>query len=109
MTNGHSLILHCQATGFPQPTVMWQKDGHPIDTRHVTLLSNGSLYISSTVTQDAGKFICSASNIVGSATVSAVIVIYGGYAVTWSFDVCVKSTIYIKEQLKQDFQILDEI
>jgi len=40
------------------------------------LLSNGSLYISSAVVQDAGRFICSATNVAGSATVAADVVIY---------------------------------
>ena len=77
VTNGYSLTLNCQATGFPQPVVSWQKDGQAVDTSHVTLLSNGSLYIFSTVMQDAGRFSCKASNSAGSATVSADVVIYG--------------------------------
>lgn len=77
VTNGYSLTLNCEATGFPQPVVSWQKDGQAVDTSHVTLLSNGSLYIFSTVMQDAGQFSCKASNSAGSATVSADVVIYG--------------------------------
>lgn len=81
MTVGDPVILHCQATGFPQPMVTWQKDGQPVDTSHVALLSNDSLHISSTSVQDAGKFSCIASNIAGSATVTADIVIYGWYLI----------------------------
>ena len=50
-----------------------------MDTNHVTLLSNGSLHIASTIVQDAGKFSCIATNVVGSATVAADVVIYGRY------------------------------
>lgn len=50
-----------------------------MDTNHVTLLSNGSLYISATVVQDAGRFSCIASNVAGSPTASADVVIYGVY------------------------------
>lgn len=82
VTVGQPLILHCQTTGFPQPTVAWHKDGYSVDTSHVTLLSNGSLYISSSVVQDTGRFSCRATNIVGSLTVMANIVIYGGYIVS---------------------------
>ena len=77
VTNGYSLTLNGQATGFPQPVVSWQKDGQAVDTSHVTLLSNGSLYIFSTVMQDAGRFSCKASNSAGSVTKSADVVIYG--------------------------------
>ncbi|KAJ7383467.1 hypothetical protein OS493_027628 [Desmophyllum pertusum] len=73
---GSPLTLHCQATGFPLPIITWQKDGQPVDTNHVTLLSNGSLHISTTVVQDAGKFSCIATNVVGSPSVNADIVIY---------------------------------
>lgn len=62
------------------PMLTWQKDGQPVDTNHVTLLSNGSLHISATVEQDAGRFSCIASNVAGSTTVSADVVIYGTYA-----------------------------
>jgi len=41
------------------------------------LLSNGSLRISTTVVQDAGKFSCIASNTAGSTKVSADVIIYG--------------------------------
>ena len=59
------------------PMLTWHKDGQPVDTNHVTLLSNGSLHISTTVMQDAGKFSCNASNVAGSTTLSADVVIYG--------------------------------
>jgi len=59
------------------PKLTWQKDGQPVDTNHVTLLSNGSLHISATVEQDAGKFSCNASSHAGSSTVSVDVVIYG--------------------------------
>ncbi|XP_078361310.1 contactin-4-like [Oculina patagonica] len=76
VTQGHPLTLHCKATGFPLPILTWQKDGQPVDTNHVTLLSNGSLHISSSVVQDAGKFSCIATNVAGSATATADVVIY---------------------------------
>lgn len=77
VTRGFPLTLHCQATGSPLPMLAWQKDGQPVDTNHVTLLSNGSLHISTTVVQDAGKFSCIANNTAGSTKVSADVIIYG--------------------------------
>lgn len=76
VTTGSSLILHCRASGSPYPSVTWQKDGHSIDTSHATLLSNGSLYIASSAVQDAGRYSCRATNIAGSASVMAYIIIY---------------------------------
>ena len=77
VTQGFPLTLHCQATGSPLPMLAWQIDGQPVDTNHVTLLSNGSLHISTTVVQDAGKFSCIANNTAGSTKVSADVIIYG--------------------------------
>lgn len=85
VTQGYPLTLHCQATGFPLPILTWQKDGQPVDTNHVTLLSNGSLHISSTAVQDAGKFSCIATNVAGSATVTADVVIYGRCTCTMKY------------------------
>ena len=80
VTTGSSLLLHCRASGSPYPSVTWQKDGHSIDTSHATLLSNGSLYIASSVVQDAGRYSCNATNIAGSASVMAYIIIYGRFS-----------------------------
>lgn len=77
VTVGSPLILHCKAMGSPNPNITWQKDGLSVDTTHVTLLSNGSLYISSTVVLDAGRYSCKATNVAGSRSVRANIVIYG--------------------------------
>ncbi|XP_015754539.1 PREDICTED: Down syndrome cell adhesion molecule-like [Acropora digitifera] len=81
VTVGSPVILHCKAMGSPNPNIAWQKDGLSVDTTHVTLLSNGSLYISSTVVQDAGRYSCKATNVAGSTSVRANIVIYGYYCV----------------------------
>ena len=77
ITVGSPLILHCKAMGSPHPDITWQKDGLSVNTSHVTLLSNGSLYISSTLAQDAGRYSCRATNVAGSTSVQANIVIYG--------------------------------
>ncbi|KAK2567085.1 Hemicentin-1 [Acropora cervicornis] len=78
VTVGSPVILHCKAMGSPNPNITWQKDGLSVDTTHVTLLANGSLYISSTVVQDAGRYSCKATNVAGSTSVRANIVIYVG-------------------------------
>ena len=66
-------MLHCQAKGNPMPSLTWQA----VQNKHVTLLSNGSLFISSAVKQDAGTFRCIANNVAGSVSVTAVVAIYG--------------------------------
>ena len=42
-------LLRCQATGSPMPTVLWFRDGHPLqmsDARYM-MLDSGTLQISS--------------------------------------------------------------
>ena len=49
------LVLNCDATGFPEPKIRWEKSG-------IHLCGTKQLKISSTNTNDAGEYICIASN-----------------------------------------------
>jgi len=43
----HNVMLHCRASGVPQPSITWTKDGHPLtqsDMRY-RLLRSGWLAI----------------------------------------------------------------
>ena len=49
------LVLNCNATGFPEPKIRWEKSG-------IHLCGTKQLKISSINTNDAGEYICIASN-----------------------------------------------
>ena len=49
------LVLNCDATGFPEPKIRWEKSG-------IHLCGTKQLKISSINTNDAGEYICIASN-----------------------------------------------
>uniref|UniRef100_A0A8C1YLK1 Inactive tyrosine-protein kinase 7 n=1 Tax=Cyprinus carpio TaxID=7962 RepID=A0A8C1YLK1_CYPCA len=49
---GHTAVLHCQASGDPQPYVQWMFQKMP----------NGSLVISNVTTEDTGVYTCIAGN-----------------------------------------------
>ncbi|ELV11784.1 Hemicentin-2 [Tupaia chinensis] len=61
-------LLPCQADGVPPPHVSWRKDGAPLDPESLRLavLPEGSLRIHPVLAQDAGHYLCLASNSAGS-------------------------------------------
>uniref|UniRef100_A0AAV2KYV0 Ig-like domain-containing protein n=1 Tax=Knipowitschia caucasica TaxID=637954 RepID=A0AAV2KYV0_KNICA len=63
---GGNAILNCEVRGSPLPTIHWVKNGIniPINNR-IRLLDNGSLAIYGTVAEDAGNYMCVATNDAG--------------------------------------------
>ncbi|XP_066534980.1 inactive tyrosine-protein kinase 7 [Hoplias malabaricus] len=61
---GHTAMLHCQATGDPQPFIQWMvKDKVlSISSRRFQKMPNGSLVITDVTTDDTGKYTCIAGN-----------------------------------------------
>eukprot|EP00079_Xenopus_tropicalis_P024320 XP_012816895.1 PREDICTED: hemicentin-1 [Xenopus tropicalis] len=62
--------LECLASGTPLPSVMWLKNGTPVDTSgRLIIQSNGhKLLISSTESSDSGNYQCVVKNEAGSST-----------------------------------------
>lgn len=75
---GGRVMLDCQATGEPQPTIAWSRQGHPIpwDNR-LTVLSNSSLYIAAARKEDTSEYECVARNLMGSVLVRVPIIVQG--------------------------------
>ncbi|KAI7799480.1 hemicentin-1 isoform X1 [Triplophysa rosa] len=63
---GGNAILNCEVRGDPLPTIRWSKTGIsvPISNR-IRQLDNGSLAIYGTVSEDAGNYMCVATNDAG--------------------------------------------
>ncbi|XP_039417870.1 hemicentin-2 [Corvus cornix cornix] len=64
-----SLMLTCEATGIPEPTVTWFWDGSPVTpSEHTHVLSGGWLLrLTHAQAQDGGHYSCLASNVAGEA------------------------------------------
>ncbi|GLH10491.1 Protein sidekick [Gryllus bimaculatus] len=70
----HSVSLHCQANGFPSPSITWMKakgnqptDFVPLETNpQIILSSNGSVMIRAADPTHEGHYTCQASNGIGS-------------------------------------------
>ncbi|XP_076306056.1 inactive tyrosine-protein kinase 7-like isoform X2 [Tachypleus tridentatus] len=61
---GYPIMLHCKATGDPQPSIQWDKDNvlNGFDKKRFQVLPNGTLYISEAHMDDIGKYGCTAGN-----------------------------------------------
>ncbi|KAM9271186.1 hemicentin-2 [Morus bassanus] len=64
-----ALMLTCEATGVPLPTVTWSWDGSPVTpSEHMHVLSGGWLLrLTRARAQDGGHYSCLASNVAGEA------------------------------------------
>ncbi|KAM9344883.1 inactive tyrosine-protein kinase 7 [Symphorus nematophorus] len=62
---GHTAILHCQATGDPEPHIHWMVKDKTLDiskNKRLQKMPNGSLVISDVTTDDTGRYTCVAGN-----------------------------------------------
>ncbi|ERL87031.1 hypothetical protein D910_04433, partial [Dendroctonus ponderosae] len=66
---GETALLLCgPPRGYPEPTLVWKKDGMPldIDGRRIRTVDGGNLMIVDVRQHDEGKYQCIAHNVVGS-------------------------------------------
>uniref|UniRef100_A0A1A8KU06 Inactive tyrosine-protein kinase 7 n=1 Tax=Nothobranchius kuhntae TaxID=321403 RepID=A0A1A8KU06_NOTKU len=62
---GHTAVLHCQATGDPEPHIHWMIKDKALDisrNRRFQKMPNGSLIITDVTTEDTGRYTCVAGN-----------------------------------------------
>lgn len=85
---GTSLTLKCAAEGSPQPSVSWSKNGRPLESKdRVSIKEDGTMIIKSTRVADSGRYMCSATNVVGEMSEVSPVYIKGNYANSLSFSV----------------------
>ncbi|KAL9975068.1 hypothetical protein ACROYT_G012184 [Oculina patagonica] len=70
-----NVTIACTATGRPFPSITWTKSVGSLP-KDRTEVMNGILTIYSVTRKDAGIYICKAENIMGSATNTALVVIF---------------------------------
>ncbi|KAM4861104.1 hemicentin-1 [Thomomys bottae] len=88
---GSKVMLDCQATGEPHPTITWSRQGRtiPWDDR-VSVLPNNSLYIVAAQQEDTSQYECVARNFMGSVLVRVPVTIqvHGGFSLWSSWRPC---------------------
>uniref|UniRef100_UPI0035900F1F hemicentin-1 n=1 Tax=Myxine glutinosa TaxID=7769 RepID=UPI0035900F1F len=69
VTKMSRLLLPCQVFGLPFPELTWSKDGStlPMKGDNYKIIPSGSIDIEAVQAQDAGRYTCMASNLVGVA------------------------------------------
>ncbi|KAK6636854.1 hypothetical protein RUM43_010518 [Polyplax serrata] len=65
--DGSKGILKCTASGIPQPTIKWYKDGRELSDDETFQINNDSLIIKSVDASDFGEYSCVAINSEGSS------------------------------------------
>ena len=75
-TEGENITLHCNATGYPPPTLSWTKDGSDISNNSRISFSadKKQLAITKASRVDSGAYRCVASNSLGNDTSIAAVV-----------------------------------
>ena len=75
-TEGENVTLHCNATGYPFPTLSWTKDGSDISNNSRISFSaeKKQLAITKASRVDSGAYRCVASNSLGNDTSMAAVV-----------------------------------
>ncbi|XP_046725155.1 basement membrane-specific heparan sulfate proteoglycan core protein isoform X3 [Silurus meridionalis] len=68
VVEGAAAVLHCDAHGFPKPTITWSKGIEPLPLRYQ--LVNNSLVIQSVRQEDSGTYTCTATNPMGTSQVT---------------------------------------
>ncbi|XP_022215405.2 Down syndrome cell adhesion molecule-like protein Dscam2 isoform X3 [Drosophila obscura] len=71
---GADVLLHCQASGYPKPTITWKKAIGPTPGEYkdflyeptVQLFPNGTIYFKKISKESQGHFLCEAKNNIGS-------------------------------------------
>ena len=76
VTGGETAIFRCVIkAGIPEPSINWSAD-KPLD-EHAHIKHDGVLMISPASGQDQGRYICRATNVVGSMEAVAILTVLG--------------------------------
>jgi hemicentin len=82
---GSSLLVHCLATGVPDPLIHWERAGLRIPSNDsLGVFTVGTLRINSVTMEDSGRYTCVASNVAGEDRTN-----YDVEVQCWAFgDIC---------------------
>ncbi|KAK7132379.1 hypothetical protein R3I93_018809 [Phoxinus phoxinus] len=68
VVEGSTTTLHCDAHGFPKPTITWSKERSSLPWRHKIV--DNSLVLPNVGRQDSGQYVCNATNHMGTSEVT---------------------------------------
>ena len=70
-------VFQCSATGNPLPTVTWSRSDVSSWKNRFRYKPDGKLVVRHVTLADAGKYICAGSSALGSANISANLIVEG--------------------------------
>lgn len=77
-TQGSVIMLNCEVTGYPDPTVTWYKDSSLLATDDRVMVHNDSVVvINNAFSTDSGIYTCSAANVAGNSSASTELTVLG--------------------------------
>ena len=77
---GNTVVLFCNASGIPEPSISWRKAGNS------TVISMGNtLTLGHTTEKDAGLYVCTADNHIDSVSANASIDVLCKYILAPNF------------------------
>ncbi|XP_048033334.1 basement membrane-specific heparan sulfate proteoglycan core protein isoform X21 [Megalobrama amblycephala] len=71
VVEGSTATLHCDAHGFPKPTITWSKERSSLPWRHKIV--DNSLVLPNVGRQDSGQYVCNATNHMGTSEVTVML------------------------------------
>ena len=94
---GENITLSCNATGNPEPSISWIKDGFPINSNFRITFSqdNKRLRITNISRTDSGEYQCMARNRVGNDTSNSKVNVLCKCHTLFYFQVLLVITIFI--------------
>lgn len=88
------IIMHCVASGVPQPQIAWSFNDQLIrdNTERMHIFDNGTLQIHNPIEEDEGSYRCEATNYLGSISTIA------NYKINGNINVCssIMNCLYVE-------------
>ena len=81
INEGRSASFQCSVNGNPKPVIKWRKL-NSLSQMSPSTVSGGKLFLKNVAGNDAGKYTCSAVNILGKAHALVQLVVNGKFVVT---------------------------
>ena len=75
--SGVSLEITCTASGIPEPSIFWLRQGKQIDFSERFSVHNGTLVVRAIRRSDKGSFTCTANNTIGKTATSTQVDVLG--------------------------------
>ncbi|XP_078697740.1 basement membrane-specific heparan sulfate proteoglycan core protein-like isoform X13 [Branchiostoma floridae x Branchiostoma belcheri] len=88
---GSTAEFGCAAAGFPVPRIQWRKEGEPLPEQHV--IFGNVLRIPNLKPEDAGTYVCVASNELGTTEEKATLSVAGGEEAPPAVEINLKTAV----------------